>query len=264
MFCPKCGFQLVSETAPFCTQCGAPVKASAEAPVQVAGITSAQVAVAALGKRSTRRRALWVGILVGVGILGLALLGVNSGGIGEALGDASVTAVKNGTLPAPHNTTTVGKAFEGTFHKPHWTVGTTNKGETFVEFTGTATYKELMDGFGRNAPADNQSAMEALALIQSWPNVMLQSCPDKVKAYQQAMKQADNDPQVSQQYRSTNNPKFGPQYVKDAAAVADTCELPVKFQFMMMADDKTKFRLTYVDEHVFLSRIEPALNFIYQ
>jgi hypothetical protein len=36
MFCPKCGVQVVPDTTPFCTHCGSPVKASAEAPVQAA------------------------------------------------------------------------------------------------------------------------------------------------------------------------------------------------------------------------------------
>ena len=38
MFCPKCGVQLVSDASPFCTQCGSPVKASAQVPVQAAGV----------------------------------------------------------------------------------------------------------------------------------------------------------------------------------------------------------------------------------
>ena len=47
MFCPNCGNQLNSDTTPFCTQCGSPLKASAQAPVQSAGVGSVAVSVPA-------------------------------------------------------------------------------------------------------------------------------------------------------------------------------------------------------------------------
>jgi hypothetical protein len=51
MFCPSCGVQLVSDTTPFCTHCGSPVKASAQAPVQAAGIAPVPAPVGIPGNR---------------------------------------------------------------------------------------------------------------------------------------------------------------------------------------------------------------------
>lgn len=67
MFCPKCGVQLVSDASPFCTQCGAPVKASARAVVQAAGVAPLSVAVPR--KRKTGKK------LVVFGILGSVVVG---------------------------------------------------------------------------------------------------------------------------------------------------------------------------------------------
>lgn len=44
-------------------------------------------------------------------------------------------------LPAPYNTTTVGKAFEkGTFQSPEWTRIEAKKGVVVIEFHGTVVY----------------------------------------------------------------------------------------------------------------------------
>ena len=50
--------------------------------------------------------------------------------------------VKNGVL-ADFNTTTVGKALEGTFQNPKWTSFQTAKGATVVQFDGTVTVDAL-------------------------------------------------------------------------------------------------------------------------
>ena len=50
-------------------------------------------------------------------------------------GDEPTETVKNGVL-ANYNSTTVGKAFEGTFQEPKWTTFETSKGQTVVEFNG--------------------------------------------------------------------------------------------------------------------------------
>jgi len=63
MFCPKCGVQLVSDATPFCTHCGSPIKASAQAQAvgvapasaaahaEAAGIAPAPVPAVAFGNR---------------------------------------------------------------------------------------------------------------------------------------------------------------------------------------------------------------------
>jgi hypothetical protein len=49
---------------------------------------------------------------------------------------AEIEVIRNGVL-AGYTTTTVGKAFEGTFQNPGWSLVTTDKGATVVEFHGT-------------------------------------------------------------------------------------------------------------------------------
>ena len=60
-------------------------------------------------------------------------------------GDASViSVVKDGALEE-YNTTTVGKAFEGTFQTPQWKSFETPKGETIVQFDGTIKAMKLTE-----------------------------------------------------------------------------------------------------------------------
>jgi hypothetical protein len=56
-----------------------------------------------------------------------------------------VEVVRNGML-SRYNSTTVGKAFEGTFQNPTWTSFETPKGATVVEFDGAISYGELNRG----------------------------------------------------------------------------------------------------------------------
>lgn len=53
-----------------------------------------------------------------------------------------IDLVKNGVLPE-YNSTTVGKAFEGTFQDAQWKSFVSPKGATIVEFDGTTTMKSL-------------------------------------------------------------------------------------------------------------------------
>jgi hypothetical protein len=144
MFCPKCGVQLVSDASPFCTQCGAPVKASAQAPVKVAGVAQVSVPAVVPGTRKSGTK-LWLwAALVGLVLLGSAALYFRSGsevkGIWATGSDVNI--VRDGVLKA-YNTTTVGKAFEGTFQNAKWTSFETPKKEVVVEFNGTITPKAL-------------------------------------------------------------------------------------------------------------------------
>src|SRR5260221_378331 len=61
-----------------------------------------------------------------------------------AVDTSAVTVVKNGIL-ADHDSTTVGKAFDGTFQNAKWSSFETPKGEVVVEFEGTIKYKVLSD-----------------------------------------------------------------------------------------------------------------------
>lgn len=57
---------------------------------------------------------------------------------------AVISVVKNGVL-ADYNTTTVGKAFEGTFQNQKWTSFVSPKGVTVVQFDGTITALKLTE-----------------------------------------------------------------------------------------------------------------------
>jgi hypothetical protein len=72
-----------------------------------------------------------------------ALVGCGSSGGVEASDD--ISTVKNGVL-ADFNTTTVGKAFDGTFQDGKWTSFRTQKGVSVVQFTGIITADAVAAG----------------------------------------------------------------------------------------------------------------------
>jgi len=91
-----------------------------------------------------------VAVLCALGfvVLGSAALYVSSGGSVKgiwATTGSDVNIVRNGVLKA-FNTTTVGKAFEGTFQNPKWTSFETPKKEVVVEFNGTITAAAAQKG----------------------------------------------------------------------------------------------------------------------
>jgi hypothetical protein len=76
---------------------------------------------------------------------------------------SDIDVVKDGVL-ADHNTTTVGKALEGTFQNPKWTSFETPKKEVVVEFNGTAGPKVLEGaGFGP-VHVERESCIASLGL----------------------------------------------------------------------------------------------------
>jgi uncharacterized membrane protein YhaH (DUF805 family) len=74
MFCPSCGIQLVSETTHSCTQCGSPIRAFAQAPVQAACVAPAT----ASGKPKSEKKLLLLGALVVLGVGVLVVVGSQS------------------------------------------------------------------------------------------------------------------------------------------------------------------------------------------
>jgi hypothetical protein len=58
---------------------------------------------------------------------------------------SGVETVRGGVL-TNYNTTTVGKAFEGTFQNAKWTSFVSKKGVTVVQFDGTVSAEALKDG----------------------------------------------------------------------------------------------------------------------
>jgi hypothetical protein len=87
------------------------------------------------GKRETGRKLVLFGVLGAVVVGALIVIGSQST-------NSEIKTVRNGVLE-DHNTTTVGKAFEGTFQSPKWTSFETPKKEVAVEFNGTVGPKVL-------------------------------------------------------------------------------------------------------------------------
>jgi hypothetical protein len=91
-------------------------------------------------------------------------LATGSPSAATSLDDALVIAVvKNGIL-TDYNTTTVGKAFEGTFQNPHWTSFETPKGAMVVEFTGTVSPNALRAVNLSAEKAKREACIEQLGL----------------------------------------------------------------------------------------------------
>ena len=71
-----------------------------------------------------------------------------------------IELVRSGVL-ADHNTTTVGKALEGTFQNSKWTTFETPKGATIVQFDATAKIGDLWKGgFIPSTPDDVREKAE--------------------------------------------------------------------------------------------------------
>jgi hypothetical protein len=84
MFCPSCGVQLVSDTTPFCTHCGSPIKASGEAPSPAAGVVPAPVLATAspagepphVPAASSDKRLLGALVALSLGVVAIGILSV--------------------------------------------------------------------------------------------------------------------------------------------------------------------------------------------
>jgi hypothetical protein len=176
---------------------------------------------------------------------------------GPVLND--VDTVRNGVL-ADYNTTTVGKAFEGTFQNPRWSSFVTPKGQTVVQFEGTTTFEKL----------------ENVLSVQKWSGAV-DACrismglPDDEKIKQQAKHAAETE------FRNLlPSPGYSPslenladyhekalmdELIKRVDPCVKATSIPIKFQFLMSVDKKS-FQLGYVDE-VFGTE-DRALSMIYR
>jgi hypothetical protein len=132
--------------------------------------------------------------------------------------------VRNGVLDK-YNTTTVGKAFEGTFQDARWTSFVSPKGVTVVQFDGTILWDRRPD------------AHKAVGDLV--PAEILRNC---VSSLDSPGTWAEFDPVIRMADCAIDRP------------------MPVRFQFLVSADRKT-FEIGYVDEH--FGTVERALAFIY-
>jgi hypothetical protein len=247
----------------FCGYCGAvnaePSSTSAPAPfVAPAPVPAPAVASE---KRKTGNKLLWLGalgILVLIAVIVVARhsrdSGVNVGSDGStqskdaganlSSGDSGViNVVKNGVL-ANYNTTTVGKAFEGTFQDPTWKSFVSPKGTTIVEFHGTVKFRALKKGgmYIADSPPTN-TAITACINSLGWKDEITQ------------------DAQLRGEPLTSVVNWMGLTHPERFDKLNECVNLPVSFQFDLSADKET-FSLAYIDE-MFYNQAEKVMDFIY-
>lgn len=211
---------------------------------------------------------------------------------------SEIETVRNGVL-VNENTTTVGKAFEGTFQNSKWTTFDTPKGKTVVQFNGTVqsgllekmTGGELTSAYAMYTNNTNRLAcITSLGLAATFDELKQQADASKAAYYEKLdpiFRRIDG--QYYHDYVARSHNPFGtssrpddPFREIDAARrdelnsekqalsdvnqrVADcmnSTSVPVKFQFVLTADKKS-FTLDYVDD-AFNNDSDRALAFIYK
>jgi hypothetical protein len=149
--------------------------------------------------------------------------------------DSAIDTVKEGML-AGYDSTTVGKAFEGTFQRPKWTAFETPKGQTIVQFDGT------ISGLGTLTDAEWKKG--ASPLMAGWLGVeeihnMWAGCAKSLRLQELDTPEAD---------------------AKIRDCVHGT-PVPAMFQFVLSADKKS-FRLAYTEKR--FGSPEQAIAFVYR
>jgi len=206
-------------------------------------------------------------------------------------GDPSIIAVvKNGVL-AEYNTTTVGKAFEGTFQNAKWSSFETAKGEVVVEFNGTGASDAFRQA--RIVPWQFQTAVNAQVQLFREGCKDSEGVRDQLRTVEEAKKRLDAQLAEPKQrlerlhYASSKEElaeldkvkweidgitkRFGmAEFTKteeEASAKVNACahakpvNIPLKFQFTLGIDKKT-FQVSSVDQ-IFPDQ-QSALEFIYR
>jgi hypothetical protein len=141
--------------------------------------------------------------------------------------------VKGGVLTA-YNSTTVGKAFGGTFQNAKWTSFETPKGVVIVEVNGTIKEKNRPNYFTTNLDTHILTDRYCKASLGLDAQTDYQSLPP-------------DDERKRQLNRCINT-------------LPDDADLPVKFQFTVSAD-RNSFQLSYGD--IQSEKSGAVLDFIY-
>lgn len=147
-----------------------------------------------------------------------------------------IESVKNGVLPE-HDTTTVGKAFEGTFQEAKWRSFVSPKGVTVVEFTGTAKYGALISG-------------GLLGEVSAPDETNFRGLSDQAKAAIQTCASLGTLNAVS--------------CIRNLGVDPDVADIPFKAQFLLSAD-RRRFEIGAVQlgRGVFAPNSDRLLAFIY-
>jgi len=175
---------------------------------------------------------------------------------------SAVETVRGGVL-TDYNTTTVGKAFEGTFQNAKWSALETEKGAIVVQFDGTVLYSKIHSKYyppyvtisWQNNPPDwTVSANSNDTCVAGFANTFatIRSRFDDARLH-------PREEELS--IRKSVEESLAVANSKIEGCVKNT-PVPVKFQFTLSADQKT-FKLNYVDD-AFGNDQDRALKFIYQ
>jgi hypothetical protein len=199
-----------------------------------------------------------------------------SGSTQNIVGDVGVVeTVRKGVLTG-YNSTTVGKAFEGTFQNPKWTSFKTPKGATVVEFNGTfvprpsSTWKAVEHSI--NGFADILMD-ESLPVPSAIVHPVTEACIGKLNLTQEV-----HDAHWKEDWYWMFNPEHARDEVsaKIKSCVNESLNAPVSFQFTVLANSGEKessapspssgsgFKLSYIDNKLFGGHEEEALAFIYR
>jgi len=141
---------------------------------------------------------------------------------------SAVKTVCDGVLPEPFNTTTVGKAFGGTFQNGKWSSFETPKGETVVQFDGTIPV----------------STLDTAGFVPD-KSGLIDPCKTKLGV----VARLDELYKEAEQTRNNVSPERDAIW-KQIAECIKTTQMPVKFQFTLSADKKT-FRISFINADAF-------------
>ena len=215
----------------------------------------------------------------------LAILALLSCGGCQVLAPSDVDVVKDGVLKG-YKSTTVGKAFDGTFQSATWKSFETPKGATIVEFNGTITLELLnkaslsgnqaaeslrtgcIESLGLNAIMERKS--QAAQKVEQQYTAIVQSIEERRQPAQRSGLIAEvedlNTERASTMLAHDKQLKTQKELADQDEAKIQPCiktaPIPVRFQFLLSADKKT-FDINYVDQ-VFGFDEGKALEFIYR
>lgn len=140
---------------------------------------------------------------------------------------------------ARFDSTTVGKALEGTFQNPRWSSFQTAKGVTVVQFDGTVKPDVLKEaGFNASTLVTKLVADERKRCFAESGQQEAQS--DSPSAIDQARVAAENDAKIA----------------PCMAQVMERLAIPVRLQFTLSADRRS-FEIGYIDMEPFYTAADP-------
>jgi hypothetical protein len=182
--------------------------------------------------------------VLGVLALQVKVPSFSLGSASAAQGDKYVTAVKNGVLSVPYNTTTISKAFEATFSDSKWASKESEKGARFVEFTGRLKAEDYKKRF------DHHKSCVDGAEARNKPDEILTDCS--------TMFGGEGGWVGTPEFRHTHTD-----------AEIEVAASTVTFQFVFNAVDPSSFRVGYIDLIPWanvpgISSTETVLNHIYK